>query len=786
MKKVMKEKTGLGIAMVLAILMLGSVAEAVFSGAGSGTEEDPYIITNVYQLQEMDDDLDAWYELGNDIDASATETWNEDPNNPGIYFGFVPIGLDSAFQGHFNGKGFTISHLYINRPNTNYIGLFSLVGLTYSPYHIVCIRNVGLIDVDITGQDQVGALAGANLGQYVEISECYSTGNVEGGSSVGGLIGFITHGYNNTTNCYSSADVNGDIAVGGFAGEWGVYAYILKCYSTGEIYGNTSVGGFLGHAQGLVGGCYDCFWDVNTSGQTTSAAGTGKTTAEMKQEATFTNWDFVNIWDIDEGVTYPFLREVGWNPPRKPEAQMVVLDWENDVPVRIVLVEIFGTTISIVDHGGSMPAATGLSSEYRTNTLQRVQQIFIDSGIDNVVITDTLVGGATFVYFTDRMGDLMGKAYTGIDRFNRRSDDGTVVFAFANAEIDAETVAHEVGHTLGLRHVDPDITADPYNVSVMDPDYVPDVNPRFINELSDITDFLSPYNHNPVYHLKRYVDGVPHDDLVAQGIYQGTWDMQPLELIETVLDFGSSDRVLYDVSLLIGAGDDSMMTIANFDAITLSELSELEFTVENGDLLQLVASSTLGGDLDTLLAIGDPNEEANLLVQPVVGQFNVYLQTESDSGPGYVTIAEPNVSGTIFDPNSDFDRDGDIDIVDLSIFVSNWLELHCGHLNCWCEGTDLNCNGSIDFIDFAIFAENWPGSGGQGGGMGGSSSQQMEQPLDMQPVQQVQPVEVQPVQEIDIDEMVRLLSEIWLQDDGIREVISEDRWNEFIDSVKNL
>jgi hypothetical protein len=38
-----------------------------FSGTGSGTESDPYIITNVDQFQEMNDDLTAWYALGNDI-----------------------------------------------------------------------------------------------------------------------------------------------------------------------------------------------------------------------------------------------------------------------------------------------------------------------------------------------------------------------------------------------------------------------------------------------------------------------------------------------------------------------------------------------------------------------------------------------------------------------------------------------------------------------------------------------------------------------------------------------
>ena len=72
----------------------------------------PIIITNVSELQAMQNDLAGWYELGNDIDASETQTW------PG---GFDPIGdnpLDggTVFTGSFYGQGYTISNLYIYRP----------------------------------------------------------------------------------------------------------------------------------------------------------------------------------------------------------------------------------------------------------------------------------------------------------------------------------------------------------------------------------------------------------------------------------------------------------------------------------------------------------------------------------------------------------------------------------------------------------------------------------------------------------------------------------------------
>ena len=109
--------------LVSIVLILGLLETAVgFTGSGSGTEQDPYIITDPCQLQEMQYSLNAWYELGNDIDAYETKTWNAGA-------GFVPVGDDAhPFVGHLQGNGFTISGLYIKRVSTNYVGLFGKMG----------------------------------------------------------------------------------------------------------------------------------------------------------------------------------------------------------------------------------------------------------------------------------------------------------------------------------------------------------------------------------------------------------------------------------------------------------------------------------------------------------------------------------------------------------------------------------------------------------------------------------------------------------------------------------
>lgn len=89
---------------------------------------------------------------------------------------------------------------------------------------------------------------------------------------------------------------------------------IVNCYSSGHVNGSSYVGGLLGYCDE---GIARSFWDMQTSGQSASAGGTGLTTAEMQTAKTFLDagWDFVGetasgteeIWWIDEGKDYPRL-----------------------------------------------------------------------------------------------------------------------------------------------------------------------------------------------------------------------------------------------------------------------------------------------------------------------------------------------------------------------------------------------------------------------------------------------------------------------------------------------
>lgn len=325
-----------------------SLIVATFSG-GSGTVENPYQISDCYQLQNMKYYLDAHYILANDIDASVTSTWNGGT-------GFEPIGTSAhRFIGTLDGNNYKISGLYINRPYTYYIGLFGFA-------HNCILENIGLKNIDINGYAYVGGLIGwsysssisnsytsgyvSGTNDYVggligycdgnsKISNCYAMCSVSGKSLLGGLAGYnyqslISTSYatgsvsgteylvggligvntGQITNSYSTGDVIGNRYIGGLVGA--NTNLIKNSYSTGKVTGNQYIGGFLGYNSGST---INSYWDIETSGTTIGvgygvADGVlGKTTQDLKKQATFVEWDFENIWIINEHQTYPIL---GW------------------------------------------------------------------------------------------------------------------------------------------------------------------------------------------------------------------------------------------------------------------------------------------------------------------------------------------------------------------------------------------------------------------------------------------------------------------------------------------
>ena len=163
----------------------------------------------------------------------------------------------------------------------------------------------------VTGTQNVGGLVGDNMNEST-ISMSYSSGVVTGSSFyVGGLVG--NNSISVIDNCYSTATTDGFWRVGGLAGSSvGPGSLITNSYSTGIVTGTYSPGGLVGYVSG--GDVINSYWDTETSGQSTSYGGEGRTTSEMTYPYsgnTYVNWDFSETWSEDtEGSInngYPFL-----------------------------------------------------------------------------------------------------------------------------------------------------------------------------------------------------------------------------------------------------------------------------------------------------------------------------------------------------------------------------------------------------------------------------------------------------------------------------------------------
>jgi len=157
-------------------------------------------------------------------------------------------------------------------------------------------HSAGNVDV-ASGSAYVGGLVGYNSST---ISESYSTGNINASSYVGGLVGY---NQNIIMNSYSAGSVTGTDHVGGLIGRiW--YGNTTNCYSIGAVTGTSDTGAMVGSKfEGSITSSY-----FLTGSGPDNGFGLSLTDAQMKQQASFIDWDFIEIWNIGENQTYPFLR----------------------------------------------------------------------------------------------------------------------------------------------------------------------------------------------------------------------------------------------------------------------------------------------------------------------------------------------------------------------------------------------------------------------------------------------------------------------------------------------
>lgn len=320
-------------------------------GGGAGVENDPYRLCSPDHLHRIgtdEDYLDRHFIVTRDIDMAGVEEYN--------VIGDVE-NLDDEeglFSGLFDGNGYSIKNLTIDDKNADFIGLFGAVDSGAE------LKNIALKDVDVSGNNHVGGLAGRS---QATITDCYATGSVRGeGSNVGGLVARSTGAISSS---YATVSATGKTAVGGLVGTLGTGGEIRSSYATGSVEGDEwYVGGLVGNSVGSIMNSYatgsveggtrwtgglvgllnsgkisssyaagsvdggamdigglvgeifnegdveDSFWDTETSGMDGENEGvgsdpndegvTGLDTDDFAEESIFgnANWDFDLIWTI--------------------------------------------------------------------------------------------------------------------------------------------------------------------------------------------------------------------------------------------------------------------------------------------------------------------------------------------------------------------------------------------------------------------------------------------------------------------------------------------------------
>lgn len=316
---------------------------------GTGTIADPYIIYDVTDLQNISLDVTAYYELNNNIDASATVSWNGG-------LGFLEI---ANFSGNLDGNNYTISGICTRSAGfgTSPFNPGGAAGL-FASINGGNVENVHLANVHIQGGGASGGFVQQAFGATT-ITNCsvqgimYTQRAAASILSSGGFVG-LAYSSAHISQCSAFMDIhmmcNSHYAdAGGFIGHiysTGVAPIIDNCYARGRAFqytvqgalGDGSFGwaaGFhiypgIGAPMGIIDDCYaafemdssvnsrrgfsadnanltttNCFYDSTIANANYGGGdeATAQTTALMKTQSTFTNagWDFTTpIWTMDE------------------------------------------------------------------------------------------------------------------------------------------------------------------------------------------------------------------------------------------------------------------------------------------------------------------------------------------------------------------------------------------------------------------------------------------------------------------------------------------------------
>lgn len=227
-----------------------------FEAGGDGTEENPYLISSVGDLQQIVNEPTAFYRLVNDIDmADCAGSWQPIP----------------TFTGTLDGQNHAIKNLYLNC-NDDYCGLFGSI----EPEAV--IKDLIFIDpkIELTHHNYYsGILAGMTMKATISNLHIFNAeiSGDDNTNTVGGLIGEASY-YTSITSCSLNdltIDTPNAVNVGGVVGDTRTSTNVVACY-VGKLYdksyikGASDVGGIVG-TTGSDSGVNNCRVDADIEGQ---------------------------------------------------------------------------------------------------------------------------------------------------------------------------------------------------------------------------------------------------------------------------------------------------------------------------------------------------------------------------------------------------------------------------------------------------------------------------------------------------------------------------------------
>lgn len=474
--------------MFLAAAMLLSMA-TVQAGAADEKKEGPQYEAPFYNAEK------GVYEISKPEHIMyMSGTWKEGAPRNGNYVltndidmegyeGFQPIASKKAegYLGTFDGQFHAIKNLVINYPK-KYVGLFGYVGNENDQAYI---KNVALLNVDVSGQQNVGGIAGVNYGT---ITGCLVTGKVRvddlsNSHTGGGIAGKVKEGegpiIGRVDNCYADVTVEAPYDVGGIAGIQDGGGYVGHSFAAGVVNAykeNGAAGGIAGsfNAGDKIEGC------VSAQKTITGKKNTDKVVGQLDDEAA-TNianniawegtklignepeyqpikWQDVSAADLCKKDTYVKL---GWDFENTWE-------WRGEDANGTPMLKGYAPAISTFDYDWKIDSSIVISRAVNTAKMNEKAEVAAR------VITPNTVKSATLYYGYEPDGTKltasvpMAQNADGTFTASIPTDKAEYVYYYIKVETDKDTVTkpYDSSAAIGLYVDDGRILGEPSQITL--------------------------------------------------------------------------------------------------------------------------------------------------------------------------------------------------------------------------------------------------------------------------------------------------------------------------------